>query len=62
MARSKKLTRWRRVGKAVLDNAMSQIRPLLTADQQKKADSMQQAHQDMEKAAKEMHDAAQAKP
>jgi len=48
--------------KAVLDNAMSQIRPLLTADQQKKADSMQQAHQDMEKAAKEMHDAAQAKP
>ena len=48
--------------KAVMDNAMAQIRPLLTPDQQKKADSMQQAHQDMEKAAKEMHDAAQTKP
>ena len=43
--------------KAVMDNAMSQIRPLLTAEQQTKADQMQKAHQDMANAAKEMHDA-----
>jgi Spy/CpxP family protein refolding chaperone len=36
--------------KAVMDNVMSQVRPLLTADQQKKADEMQKAHQDMHKA------------
>src|SRR3982751_1703435 len=36
--------------KAVIDNAMSQIRPLLTPDQQKKADDMRQAHEDMHNA------------
>jgi hypothetical protein len=43
--------------KAVMDDTMSKIRPLLNADQQKKADDMQKAHQDMHNAAKEMHDA-----
>ena len=43
--------------KVVMDNAMTQIRPILTADQQKKADEMQKAHQDMHNAMKEMHDA-----
>jgi hypothetical protein len=43
--------------KAVMDSTMSQIRPLLTADQQAKADQMQKAHQDMANAAKELHDA-----
>lgn len=42
--------------KAVVDNAMSQIRPILTPDQQKKADEIQQAHQDMASAAKRLHD------
>jgi Spy/CpxP family protein refolding chaperone len=42
--------------KGVMDNAMSQIRPLLTPEQQKKADDLQKAHQDMLNAAKEMHD------
>lgn len=45
---------------AVMSDAMSQIRPLLTPDQQTKFDAMQKAHQDMANAAKEMHD-AQAK-
>ena len=40
---------------AVHDSVMSQIRPLLTADQQSKADQLQKAHQDMMNAAKEMH-------
>src|SRR3954465_12114027 len=43
--------------KGVLENAMAQIRPLLTPEQQAKADQMQKAHQDMHKAMKEMHDA-----
>jgi Spy/CpxP family protein refolding chaperone len=43
--------------KAIMDNVMSQIRPLLTPEQQAKADNMQKAHQDMMNAAKEMHDA-----
>ena len=43
--------------KAVMDSTMAQIRPLLTAEQQAKADSLQKAHQDMHNAAKEMHDA-----
>jgi Spy/CpxP family protein refolding chaperone len=43
--------------KAVMDNAASQIRPLLNADQQKKLDDIQKAHQDMINAMKEMHDA-----
>jgi Spy/CpxP family protein refolding chaperone len=42
--------------KGVIDNAMSQIRPILTPEQQKKADEMRQAHEDMRKAAKRMHD------
>src|ERR1700744_3060302 len=42
---------------AIMNNTMSQIRPLLTADQQAKADQMQKAHQDMATAAKELHDA-----
>ena len=43
--------------KAVMDSAMSQIRPLLTPEQQKKADDLQKAHQDMHNAMKELHDA-----
>ena len=42
--------------KGVIDNAMSQIRPILTPDQQKKADEMRQAHDDMRKARKRMRD------
>src|SRR5213078_2635248 len=45
--------------KAVMDSTMSQIRPLLTPDQQKKLDDIQKAHQDMMNAHKEMHDAMQ---
>ena len=43
---------------AVVDNTMSQIRPLLTADQQKKFDAIQKARQDMRNAMQEMHAAA----
>ena len=42
---------------AVIANANSQIRPLLNADQQKKFDDIQKAHQDMANAMKEMHSA-----
>ena len=42
---------------ALMDGVMSQIRPLLTPDQQKKFDVMQKAHQDMLNARKELHDA-----
>ena len=42
--------------KGVIENAMSQIRPILTPEQQKKADEMRQAHEDMRKAAKRMHE------
>ena len=45
--------------KAVMDSTASQIRPLLTADQQKKLDDIQKAHQDMMNAHKELHDAMQ---
>jgi Spy/CpxP family protein refolding chaperone len=45
--------------KGVIDNSLSQIRPLLTADQQKKLDAIQKAHQDMMDAHKELHDAMQ---
>ncbi len=45
--------------KTVMDGATSQIRPLLTPDQQKKFDTMQKAHEDMIKAQKELHDATQ---
>jgi Spy/CpxP family protein refolding chaperone len=40
---------------AVLDNSMSQIRPLLNPDQQKKFDALQKAHQDMRAAQQELH-------
>jgi Spy/CpxP family protein refolding chaperone len=45
--------------KTVMDSSLSQIRPLLTADQQKKLDAIQKAHQDMMNAHKELHDAMQ---
>ena len=47
--------------KAVLDNATTQIRPLLNADQQTKLDNLQKAHQDMHNAMKELHDAQTTK-
>ena len=40
---------------AVIDNTMTQIRPILTADQQKKFDALQKARQDMRNAMQEMH-------
>ena len=43
----------------VMTNTMSQIRPLLNADQQKKLDAIEKAHQDMLNAKKELHDALQ---
>jgi Spy/CpxP family protein refolding chaperone len=43
--------------KAVMDSTMAQIRPLLTAEQQKKFDDMKAAHQQMRDAAKKLHDA-----
>jgi Spy/CpxP family protein refolding chaperone len=45
--------------KTVMDSTLSQIRPLLTAEQQKKLDDIQRAHQDMMNAHKELHDAIQ---
>jgi hypothetical protein len=45
--------------KGVMDSTLSQIRPLLTGDQQKKLDAIQKAHQDMMNAHKELHDAMQ---
>ena len=45
--------------KAVMDSTVSQIRPLLTPDQQKKLDDIQKAHQDMMNADKELHNAMQ---
>jgi Spy/CpxP family protein refolding chaperone len=45
--------------KGVIDSTLSQIRPLLTADQQTKLDAVQKAHQDMMNARKELHDAIQ---
>jgi Spy/CpxP family protein refolding chaperone len=41
----------------VMNSTLSQIRPLLNADQQSKLDAIQKAHQDMQNAAKQMHDA-----
>jgi Spy/CpxP family protein refolding chaperone len=43
--------------KGIMDSTLSQIRPLLTAEQQKKLDAIQKAHQDMMNARKEFHDA-----
>jgi Spy/CpxP family protein refolding chaperone len=45
--------------KGVIDSSLSQIRPLLNADQQKKLDAIQKARQDMMNAHKELHDAMQ---
>ena len=42
---------------AVVDNTMTQIRPILTADQQKKFDALQKARQDMRNAMQELHSA-----
>jgi len=42
---------------AVIDKAMSQIRPILTSDQQKKFDDLQKARQDMRNAMQELHNA-----
>jgi len=39
----------------ILDSTMSQVRPLLNADQQKKFDALQKARQDMRAAQQEMH-------
>jgi Spy/CpxP family protein refolding chaperone len=43
----------------VIDSTLSQIRPMLTADQQKKLDAVQKAHQDMMNARKQLHNALQ---
>jgi Spy/CpxP family protein refolding chaperone len=45
--------------KGIIDSSLTQIRPLLTADQQKKLDAVQKARQDMMNAHKELHDAMQ---
>ena len=45
--------------KTVMDSTLSQIRPLLNPDQQKKLDDIQKAHQDMMNAHKELHNAMQ---
>jgi Spy/CpxP family protein refolding chaperone len=42
---------------AIMDKTMSQIRPILAPDQQKKFDDMQKARQDMRNAMQEMHSA-----
>ena len=41
----------------VMNDTLSQIRPLLNADQQKKLDAIEKAHQDMLNAKKQLHDA-----
>ena len=43
--------------KTIMESTGTQIRPLLTPEQQQKFDAMKQAHQDMHKAMQEMHDA-----
>ena len=43
--------------KAIMDNAVLRIRPLLTPEQQTKFDAQQKARQDMHNARKELHDA-----
>ena len=42
---------------AVIDSTLSQLRPVLTADQQKRLDAIQKAHQDMINAVKGLHNA-----
>jgi periplasmic protein CpxP/Spy len=43
--------------KAIMDNTMTQIRPLLTPEQQQKFDAMRTAHEDMRNARREMREA-----
>jgi Spy/CpxP family protein refolding chaperone len=43
----------------VMSSTLSQIRPMLTPDQQKKLDAIEKAHQDMLNAKKQLHDALQ---
>ena len=43
----------------VMNSTLSQIRPILNADQQKKLDAIEKAHQDMMNAKKQLHDALQ---
>ena len=42
--------------RGVMDNAMSQIRPLLAPEQQKKLDDLKKAHEDMRKAHEQLRD------
>ena len=42
---------------AIMASTMSQIRPLLTPEQQTKFDALQKAHQDMRAAQQELHNA-----
>ena len=44
---------------AIMDKTMTQIRPILTPDQQKKFDALQKARQDMRNAMQELHAAMQ---
>src|SRR5213596_3859979 len=41
----------------VMNSTLSQIRPMLTADQQRKLDAIEKAHQDMLNAKKQLNDA-----
>jgi Spy/CpxP family protein refolding chaperone len=41
----------------VMNSTLSQIRPILTGDQQSKLDAIEKAHQDMLNARKQLHDA-----
>ena len=43
----------------VMNNTLTQIRPMLNADQQSKLDAIEKAHQDMLNAKKQLHDAMQ---
>ncbi len=43
--------------KAVIENSLTQIRPVLTPEQQTKLDAQVKAHMDMMNAAKELHEA-----
>jgi len=43
----------------VMSSTLSQVRPLLNADQQSKLDAIEKAHQNMQNAAKQLHDAMQ---
>jgi Spy/CpxP family protein refolding chaperone len=43
--------------RAVMENAATQIRPLLTPQQQQKFDALKKAHEDMLNAMREMHQA-----